>query len=279
MKIIFYDVEHGSCCHIITPNGKHILVDIGSKTEASIVDYINHKYYFGYGGSIDELIITHPHEDHIYDLPNLDTYSINPRILQRPRGAFPLSYKASDPNHYKCIVNKANELNEHYTGVVSDSESPILFPNNGGVHFEFFAPPDNLCSDDPNSFSNIIVVSYGYFKIVITGDNPASILKEMLQNNIQLRQSIKDSTILVAPHHGRDGEYCEEFVSAVNPRLTVFSDGTKKYKTQDYSRNRYANRTRGVTWGRPKQICIHNKVRWLDKIFFSSRRNMEHRYR
>ena len=50
----------------------------------------------------------------------------------------------------------------------------------------------------------------------------------MLQNNIQLRQSIKDSTILVAPHHGRDGEYCEEFVSAVNPRLTVFSDGTKK---------------------------------------------------
>lgn len=66
MKIIFYDVEHGSCCHIITPNGKHILVDIGSKTEASIVDYINHKYYFGYGGSIDELIITHPHEDHIY---------------------------------------------------------------------------------------------------------------------------------------------------------------------------------------------------------------------
>ena len=51
MKIIFYDVEHGSCCHIITPNGKHILVDIGSKTEASIVDYINHKYYFGYGGN------------------------------------------------------------------------------------------------------------------------------------------------------------------------------------------------------------------------------------
>lgn len=26
-------------------------------------------------------------------------------------------------------------------------------------------------------------------------------------------------------------------------------------------------------------LCIHNKVRWLDKIFFSSRRNMEHRYR
>ena len=71
MKIIFYDVEHGSCCHIITPNGKHILIDVGSKSDSSIVDYINRKYYFGYGGYIDELIITHPHEDHIYDLPKL----------------------------------------------------------------------------------------------------------------------------------------------------------------------------------------------------------------
>ena len=150
------------------------------------------------------------------------------------------------------------------------SEPPILFSNNGGVHFEFFAPPDNLCSDDPNSFSNIIVVSYGYFKIVITGDNPASILKEMLQNNIQLRQSIKDSTILVAPHHGRDGEYCEEFVSAVNPRLTIFSDGTKKYKTQDYSRNRYANRTRGVTWGGQSRYVFTTRSDGSIKFSFRS---------
>ena len=50
MKIIFYDVEHGSCCHIITHNGKHILIDVGSKSDSSIVEYIKHKYYCGYGG-------------------------------------------------------------------------------------------------------------------------------------------------------------------------------------------------------------------------------------
>ena len=63
MKVIFYDVEHGSCCHIITPKGKHILVDVGSKTESSIVAHINRKYFKGQGGKIDQLIITHPHED------------------------------------------------------------------------------------------------------------------------------------------------------------------------------------------------------------------------
>ena len=87
MKIIFYDVEHGSCCHIITPNGKHILIDVGSKSDSSIVDYINRKYYFGCGGNIDELIITHPHEDHIYDLPKLYRV-LPPRVLYRPKAAF-----------------------------------------------------------------------------------------------------------------------------------------------------------------------------------------------
>ena len=269
LRFIVYDVQHGSCSHIITPANQHIIIDLGSKTETSICRYLKENY-FRFGGTIDQLVLTHLHEDHIYDLPNLDTYGINPRIFQRPRRAFPLSYKASDPNHYKNIVNKANQLNEHYTGVVSACESPVLSQNNGGVHFKFFSPPDDLCSDDPNSFSNIIVVSYGYFKIVITGDNPASILKEMLQNNIQLRQSITDSTILVAPHHGRDGEYCEEFVSAVNPCLTVFSDGTKKHKTQDYSRNKYANATRGVTWEDQSRYVFTTRSDGTIKFSFSS---------
>ena len=133
LKFIVYDVQHGSCSHVITPANQHIIIDLGSKAETSICRYLKENY-FRYGGTIDQLVLTHLHEDHIYDLPNLDTYGINPCILQRPRGAFPLSYKASDPNHYKRIVNKANELNEHYTGVVSDSESPVLFQNNGGVH-------------------------------------------------------------------------------------------------------------------------------------------------
>ena len=248
LNYIIYDVQHGSCSHLITPANQHILIDLGSKTEKSICRYLKEKY-FCFAGTIDELILTHLHEDHIYDLPNLDTYGLNPRIIWRPKAAFPLSYKFSDPSHYKRVADKANQLNERYTGVVSDDESPVLHQNNGGVHFDFFTPPDHLCSEDPNSFSSIIAITYGGFKIVVTGDNPPNILKEMLRTDTRLYQCIADATVLVAPHHGRDGEFCEEFVSVVNPRLTVFSDGTKKHKTQDYSRNKYANKTRGVKWG------------------------------
>lgn len=115
MKVIFYDVEHGSCCHIITPNNTHILVDVGSKTNSSIVKHINKKYFSGYGGRIDELIITHPHEDHIYDLPNL--YNIlQPRVINRPTGAFDVVPSFNTPTHV-AIANAARVF--HLMGSVS----------------------------------------------------------------------------------------------------------------------------------------------------------------
>ncbi|MDR2829019.1 MAG: MBL fold metallo-hydrolase [Mycoplasmataceae bacterium] len=77
MRVNFYNVEHGSCTHIITPNNKHFLVDIGSREDKSISAYIEN-CYLGSGGTIDLLIITHPHQDHIYDLLNMN---INPRVF------------------------------------------------------------------------------------------------------------------------------------------------------------------------------------------------------
>ena len=80
LKFIVYDVQHGSCSHVITPANQHIIIDLGSKAETSICRYLKENY-FRYGGTIDQLVLTHLHEDHIYDLPNLDTYGINPCIL------------------------------------------------------------------------------------------------------------------------------------------------------------------------------------------------------
>ncbi|MEG0836039.1 MAG: MBL fold metallo-hydrolase [Anaerovoracaceae bacterium] len=247
LTLKIYDVEYGSCSHIITPRGQHIVIDLGSKSTESICGHLKRKYFYN-NATIDYLVLTHLHEDHIHDLPGLDTYGINPRFLLRPKGAFDLEYRASDPEFYKQVVNKANQLNRTYTSPILEADSPIISSNNGGVNFEFFSPEKDQYTADPNSFSNVIVFTYAGFKIIVTGDNPADILGEMIQRNRRFAESIKNASILVAPHHGRDGEFCEEFVSRANPLVTVFSDGTKKYQTQAYSLRRYADKTRGVTW-------------------------------
>lgn len=242
MKIIFYDVEHGSCCHIITPNNKHILVDVGSKTNRSIVQYINQKYFYGVGGKIDELIITHPHEDHIYDLPNLCKY-LSPKVLQRHKGAFDIIPSQNTPLH-RAIAECANDMNQRYNLPVSHDESPIEPEVNGGVEFEIISPKSEWTTkQDINTFSSIVVVKAFDYKFVLTGDNPSSILYKMLaENYCDIRNRIADATVLLAPHHGRTGEFCKEFFDCVNPYLTVVSDKSIEYGTQNATAQLYKGR-------------------------------------
>lgn len=242
MKIIFYDVEHGSCCHIITPNNKHILVDVGSKTNNSIVEYIKRKYFNGYGGNIDELIITHPHEDHIYDLPKLRE-KLSPRVLHRPQEAFDIKPTQNTYIHQN-IVDVANAMNKSYNQPVNLNELPTEKIANGGILFEFISPKLQWTTkDDLNTFSNIIIVTAYEYKFVLTGDNPKSILKAMMDENYEnICSKVKNATVLLAPHHGRTGEFCQEFFSCVNPYLTVVSDKPIEHETQNDTARLYKGR-------------------------------------
>ena len=56
LKFIVYDVQHGSCSHVITPANQHIIIDLGSKAETSICRYLKENY-FRYGGTIDQLVL------------------------------------------------------------------------------------------------------------------------------------------------------------------------------------------------------------------------------
>lgn len=254
LTVKFYDVEHGSCTHIITPNGKHFLVDIGTQASKSISRHLKSKY-FQYQGRIDYLVISHPHLDHIADLENLYTYGIKPKVLWRPEGAFPLIISHADSAAQISLKRKANEMNDEYNSPIGDAESPTNTNFNGGVEIDLFpATVTGIEKNDLNYFSCVLVLRYAGFKIVLTGDNPASKLEEMLKGG-NFRQSIDDATVLLAPHHGRDSDFCESFVKAVNPRLTVFSDKPIQHETQAHAAQKYYNFTRGTTWGEtPRRV-------------------------
>ena len=242
MKVIFYDVEHGSCCHIITPNNTHILVDVGSKTNSSIVEHINRKYFGGRGGRIDELIITHPHEDHIFDLPNLKNI-LPPRVLQRQTGAFDVVPSVNTQTHI-VIADAANKMNKSYNRPVGPGTAPTNAGVNGGVEFKIITPKTEWTArKDLNSFSSVVVVKYNGYKFVLTGDNPASILREMIEADYSgIKNVIRDATVLLAPHHGRADEFCEEFFACVNPILTVVSDKPIEHGTQEETARLYKGR-------------------------------------
>lgn len=242
MKIIFYDVEHGSCTHIITPNNKHILIDVGSKTDKSIVDYICAKYFYGQNGRIDELIITHPHEDHIYDLPNLYN-RLRPKILHRAPAAFDIEPASRTQLHIN-IADKANDMNATYNSPVSKEDNIEIPENVGGVKINIIPSVAKLQDkNDLNTFSSLIIVEYGDFKFVLTGDNPKNQLQYMVDTDYKnIKTLIANATVLLAPHHGRTGEFCKKFFDCVNPILTVISDKSIEHTTQEESSSIYKGR-------------------------------------
>lgn len=239
LKVIIYDVEHGSCTHIITPNGKHILVDVGSKSDKSIVDYICNRHFYGCNGSLDALIITHPHEDHIYDLPRL-LEKLPPKVLYRPKDAFNIEPSLMTPIH-KNIADKANGMNATYTFPIQDTDDIEKPQNMGGVKITHIPSVFNLHDKtELNTFSSLVIVEYTGIKFVITGDNPKEQLKYMIDNNYcGIRLLAADAAVLLAPHHGRTGEYCPDFFKLVNPVLTVISDKSVEHTTQEESSNVY----------------------------------------
>lgn len=242
MKVFFYDVEHGSCTHIITPNNKHILVDVGSKSNKSIVDYICSKYFNGHNGSIDALIITHPHEDHIYDLPNLYK-RLKPKILYRPKAAFDIEPDSKTQLHVN-IADEANNMNATYNTPVPEWDNIEVPANIGGVSINIIPSVTHLQSkDDLNTYSFLVVVEYEGYKFVLTGDNPKDQLQYMIDYNYKdIKKLIANATILLAPHHGRTGEFCKDFFDCVNPILTIISDKSIEHTTQEESSSVYKGR-------------------------------------
>ena len=135
-------------------------------------------------------------------------------------------------------------MNKSYTQPVTPGTAPTDAEANGGVEFTIIGPKDEWTTkNDVNTFSSIIVVKYNGYKFVLTGDNPASILREMIRTNHEgIKDAVRDATVLLAPHHGRAGEFCQEFFDSVNPYLTVVSDKPIVHGTQEDTAKLYKGR-------------------------------------
>ena len=85
LRVIIFDVEHGSCAFIKSPTGLTMFIDCGRSEEFSPVEYVAANElrdtvpFRGY--SLTRLVISHPHDDHIEDIETL-TSKLEPFYLK-----------------------------------------------------------------------------------------------------------------------------------------------------------------------------------------------------
>ena len=107
MKLVIWDVQHGSAAYLKTPSDKHIVVDLGAGNYSESDEAFSPLLYLmdNYGiKQLDQVIITHPHTDHIDDIMNFD--ALSPRVLSRPNHLTEETVRNANPGKDKQKLDK-----------------------------------------------------------------------------------------------------------------------------------------------------------------------------
>lgn len=224
LELVIWDVQHGSSAYLKTPNGKHIAIDLGTgnlsddENAFSPLLHLKNKYNVE---QLDEVIITHPHTDHIDDIMNFDILSA--KTLTRPNHLSKEDIIKANPSSDKKRIEKYIEISNRYCFPVSDYTDPNRPENNGGVNIEIFIPKKSS-TNNINNHSIVTIIEYLGVKIIIPGDNESTSWRELLNDPLFVN-AIKNTKIFVASHHGRESGYCSELFNHFSPELVIISDG------------------------------------------------------
>ena len=209
MKIHFIDVGQGDSIFIQLASGETVLIDGGNKADAAeIMNYLQDLNV----KTIDYLIATHPHEDHIGSLPaivrDFDIGSIYmPKVTATTKIFEDLLLS---------IKTKGYKINTATAGVkiidTKDTQLTILAPNSTEY-------------DDLNNYSAVAKLVYMDTSFLFTGDAEDVSEKEILKNYDDLKVDV-----IKVGHHGGRTSNTKDFLAKAAPDFAVISVG----KDNDY---------------------------------------------
>jgi len=205
LLVHFIDVGQADSILIQLPNGKNMLIDGGeAKNANTILQYLSSHDI----KSIDYLIASHPHADHIGGLPAIinaiDVQSVYmPRVVHTTQ-----TYE----NLLISIQNKGLQIDEAKTGV-----SIVSLPE---LDISIIAPARDDYRDH-NDHSAVIKLIYGETSFLFMGD-AESTSESHITGDIS-------ADVLKVGHHGSRTSTTAAFLNRVAPSYAVISVGVNSY--------------------------------------------------
>lgn len=222
LEVTAVNVGQGDCYYIRTPNGLHLLIDGGGDSpywqargrnvgEERLVPYLKYRQV----EKLDFVILSHPHEDHLFGLlAVLEHFEVG-QILDN-------GHSHTSPT-YERYLDLIKEKNIPYKVIKAGDEFSFDSKITLRVLYPASVRPDLPSAHNNNSL--LLRLQYGGIRLLFTGDLEWPVLYD-LANDSKLDLAAQ---WLKIPHHGSRGSLYEGFYERVNPSWATISAGPNSF--------------------------------------------------
>lgn len=208
LRVYFLDVGQGDAIFIQAPNGNQVLIDGGPGSQ--VIQELSRGMPFQ-DHSIDLVVLTHPHADHVDGLIEaLKRYDVG-QILENY-----YQYDSADYAEWNKLKSEAQVTQARAGQVIDlgmDVKILILYPDEQSA---------NQNIKNPNNASVVIKLIYGNESLLLTGDIEAPVEQKLLDQQANL-----DSDFLKVGHHGSKTSTTDAFLRAVTPIIAFIEVGAE----------------------------------------------------
>jgi len=256
LEIFVPNTGQGDCTYMRFANGKNMLVDMNkSTTDVDIIEFLRDKIKKTYHSDIDKtckrinyFVNTHPHEDHLRGIAELDTdeFYID-TIWESDHRLYVPKEKQSDYPHYYSFLNLVNKLKKR-SSVRVMTASRAIFAEIGTAKVYVFAPSKSIVNssvkEDIHNQCGILKIEYADNSILFKGDSDRASWEDRIvphysddkEIDNKKQPNLLKSTVLHASHHGSkyffvktndDNDKYKRRMDKIETKFKVISVGEK----------------------------------------------------
>jgi len=209
LHVVFLDVGQGDAILIVTPTGRTVLVDGGPDGQRTC--WLVDRHIPFWDRSLDAVVVTHPHADHLAGLLQAITRYRTGLVVQSPVVSKSLP----------AVEWERRLAESHATAMCATAGYELLLGD--GATLSILSPAADMPSNAANAEDNnglVLQLCYRDISFLLAADIRAEQEASLVHRGAMLR-----SNVLKVPHHGSSTSSSALFLTAVDPDAAVISVG------------------------------------------------------